>query len=74
MDRHVLAARVERARDIQTRRLTALGAPDRMRLNAHAEGKILESICSMDPAAEALMKYLKGAKAKAIIKSYGYDL
>ncbi len=26
------------------------------------------------PAAEALMKYLKGAKAKAIIKSYGYDL
>lgn len=51
-----VAARVERARDIQTRRLTALGAPDRMRLNAHAEGKILESICSMDPAAEALMK------------------
>lgn len=25
-------------------------------------------------AAEALMKYLKGAKAKAIIKGYGYDL
>ena len=25
------------------------------------------------PAAEALLKYLKGAKAKAIIKSYGYD-
>jgi len=26
------------------------------------------------PAAEALMKYLKGRKATAIIKSYGYDL
>jgi molybdate transport system substrate-binding protein len=26
------------------------------------------------PAAEALMKYLKGDKAKAVIKSYGYDL
>jgi len=26
------------------------------------------------PAAEALLKYLKGEKAKAVIKSYGYDL
>jgi molybdate transport system substrate-binding protein len=26
------------------------------------------------PAAEALMKYLKGDKAKAVIKSYGYEL
>jgi molybdate transport system substrate-binding protein len=26
------------------------------------------------PAAEALMTYLKGDKAKAVIKSYGYDL
>jgi molybdate transport system substrate-binding protein len=26
------------------------------------------------PATEALMKYLKGDKAKAVIKSYGYDL
>lgn len=26
------------------------------------------------PAAEALMKYLKGDKAKAVIKAYGYDL
>jgi len=26
------------------------------------------------PAAEAFMKYLKGVKAKAVIKSYGYDL
>ncbi|NTV11292.1 MAG: molybdate ABC transporter substrate-binding protein [Zoogloea sp.] len=26
------------------------------------------------PAAEALMKYLKGSKARAVIKSYGYDL
>lgn len=26
------------------------------------------------PAAEALMKYLKGDKAKAVIKSFGYDL
>lgn len=27
-----------------------------------------------NPAAEALMKYLKGDKAKAIIKSYGYEI
>lgn len=27
-----------------------------------------------NPAAEALMKYLKGDKARAVIKSYGYDL
>lgn len=27
-----------------------------------------------NPAAEALMKYLKGDKARAIIKSYGYEL
>jgi molybdate transport system substrate-binding protein len=26
------------------------------------------------PAAEALMNYLKGDKAKAVIKSFGYDL
>jgi molybdate transport system substrate-binding protein len=26
------------------------------------------------PAAEALMKYLKGDKARAVIKSYGYDI
>jgi molybdate transport system substrate-binding protein len=26
------------------------------------------------PAAEALMKFLKGDKAKAIIKSFGYEL
>ena len=26
------------------------------------------------PAAEALMKYLKGDKARAVIQSYGYDL
>ena len=26
------------------------------------------------PAAEALLKYLKGEKARAVIKSYGYDL
>ena len=25
-------------------------------------------------AAEALVKYLKGDKAKAVIKSYGYDI
>jgi molybdate transport system substrate-binding protein len=27
-----------------------------------------------NPAAEALMKYLKSEKAKAIIKAYGYDI
>lgn len=29
---------------------------------------------SGNPAAEALLKYLKGDKARAVIKSYGYDL
>ena len=27
-----------------------------------------------NPAAVALMKYLKGDKARAVIKSYGYEL
>lgn len=52
----VVAARVLRARDIQSRRFAALSAPEKMRLNANAEGKILEQICAMDDAAETLMK------------------
>ena len=52
----VVALRVARARDIQTRRFAALNAPEKMRLNAQAEGKILEEICKMDDAAEILMK------------------
>lgn len=52
----VVAARVLRARDIQNQRFASLNAPDKMRLNANAEGKILEQICAMDAAAETLMK------------------
>jgi magnesium chelatase family protein len=51
-----VAERVRRARDIQSNRFAALGAPDKMRLNANAEGKILEQICALEPAAETLMK------------------
>jgi magnesium chelatase family protein len=52
----VVAARVLRARDIQTQRFASLNAPDKMCLNANAEGKILEQICVMDATAETLMK------------------
>lgn len=52
----VVAARVLRAREFQAERFHSLGAPEKMRLNANAEGKILEQICAMDAAAETLMK------------------
>jgi magnesium chelatase family protein len=52
----IVAARVLRAREFQTERFQSLGAPEKMRLNANAEGKILEQICAMDTAAETLMK------------------
>lgn len=51
-----VAARVARAREIQINRFANMNAPDKMRLNAQAEGKILEEICKMDEAAETLMK------------------
>lgn len=52
----IVAARVLRARDVQAARFVALGASDKMKLNANAEGKILQEICKMDEAAETLMK------------------
>jgi magnesium chelatase family protein len=51
-----VALRVARARDIQTARFAALSAPEKMRVNAHAEGKILEQIAPLDEAAEKMMK------------------
>jgi len=52
----IVAARVATARTIQLSRFSAMNAPEKMRLNANAEGKILEEMCRMDDKAEALMK------------------
>lgn len=51
-----VAARVSRARDIQLSRLQQAGAPEKMRVNAQMDGKILEDIVQMEEAAEKLMK------------------
>lgn len=42
--------------------------------NAIRQDAILLSKGKGNPAAEALLKYLKSDKAKAVIKAYGYDL
>lgn len=64
-----VAARVARARDRQSYRFQKLNAPERMRLNAQAEGKILEEICGMEDAAETLMKNA-AAKLKLSARSW----
>lgn len=65
----VVADRVAAAREVQLKRFAALEAPEKMRLNAHADGKILESIGRMDEAAEALMKNA-AAKLKLSARSW----
>lgn len=52
----VVAARVSKIRAIQLNRFTALNAPENIRVNAQAEGKILDAIGQMDVNAEKLMK------------------
>lgn len=64
-----VAARVARARELQAARFASLDAPDKMRLNAQAEGKILEHIAQMDEAAETLMK-TAAAKLKLSARSW----
>ncbi|MDP2832870.1 MAG: molybdate ABC transporter substrate-binding protein [Pseudomonadota bacterium] len=47
--------------------------PSRLHSPIHQDAVLLPS-GKGNPAAEALMQYLKGGKARAIIKSYGYEL
>lgn len=50
-----IARRVAAARVRQTNRLEALGAPSGVRVNAHANGKLLDRLVNLDGDAEALM-------------------
>ena len=50
-----VAARVLAARDIQTARFRALDAPTHVRLNAHADGALLEHIAVLDDAGQTLL-------------------
>lgn len=65
----IVAERVARVRDIQAHRFAKLDAPEKMRLNANAEGKILEEICKMDANAETFMKNA-AAKLKLSARSW----
>ncbi len=49
-----VAARVQRARDVQAARYAALGVP--YRLNALADGGVLERVVALDPASRSLME------------------
>ncbi|WP_417462611.1 ATP-binding protein [Kordiimonas sp.] len=51
-----VAARVSAARALQKARFKVLGAPAHMRLNAHADGKVLEEIAALDAAGRSLME------------------
>ncbi len=51
----VIATRVAAARQIQTDRFEALGAPMNVRVNAHANGKLLDRLATLDAEAQALM-------------------
>lgn len=52
----IVAARVARARAVQRERFAALGAPEKMRVNADAQDKILEEIAQMEEGAEKLLR------------------
>lgn len=51
----VIAERVAAARHRQSTRLNALGAPSDIRVNAHANGKLLDALVNLDEQAQALM-------------------
>jgi magnesium chelatase family protein len=51
-----VAARVLAAREIQAERYTRLGAPEAMRVNARADGKILEAAVRLDDSGRLLME------------------
>ena len=60
-------ARVEAARDLQARRFEAIGAT--VRINAEADGKVLERVALMDDAAKAL---LADAAARMRLSARGF--
>ena len=51
-----VAARVAQARTLQAQRFSALGAASYVRVNADAQGSVLEEIAQMEEGAEKLMK------------------
>ncbi|WP_417456404.1 YifB family Mg chelatase-like AAA ATPase [Kordiimonas sp.] len=51
-----VALRVSAAHAIQKARFKALGAPVHMRLNAHADGRVLEEIAALDTSGRSLME------------------
>jgi len=51
-----VAARVAQARALQAKRFSALGAASHVRVNADAQGSILEEVAQMEADAEKLMK------------------
>ncbi|WP_417465683.1 YifB family Mg chelatase-like AAA ATPase [Kordiimonas sp.] len=51
-----VALRVSAAHAIQKARFKALGAPAHMRLNAHADGRVLEEIAALDASGRGLME------------------
>jgi len=51
-----VAARVGAARERQRERFKALDAPSHMRLNAHADGRVLEEIAALDAAGRGLLE------------------
>jgi len=51
----VVAERVAAARQVQTERFEALGAPGEIRVNAHANGKLLDKLATLDSQAQELM-------------------
>lgn len=50
----LVAERVKRARDIQEKRYQTLG--ESIRLNAHADGELLDHVAALDEAGQALLK------------------
>ncbi|MCC6598814.1 MAG: YifB family Mg chelatase-like AAA ATPase [Alphaproteobacteria bacterium] len=62
----VVSARVMAAQEIQARRFAALSAPEHIRLNAHADGVVLEAASIMeDPARELLNRAMETARSSA---------
>jgi magnesium chelatase family protein len=50
----VVAERVKRAREVQEKRYLTLGTS--IRLNAHADGELLDEVATPDEAGQALLK------------------
>ncbi len=55
----VVGERVKRARDIQEKRYQGLG--ESIRLNAHADGELLDQVARLDEAGDALLKKAMGS-------------